>query len=66
MIAIRAADDCGSLQVAVIFDLVQPLIAVGRGVGQLRELRRDPFRHRGRIGAPPARYGARHLGIHRR
>ena len=52
--------------IAVIFDFVQPLIAVGRGLDQLRELRRDPFRHRGRISAPPARYGARHLGIHRR
>src|ERR1700750_2103549 len=30
--------------VAVEFDFVQPGVAVRRGVDQLRELRRDPFR----------------------
>jgi hypothetical protein len=38
---------------------VQPLVAVRRGVDQLRELRRDPRRQRRRIGLP-ARYAARH------
>jgi hypothetical protein len=47
---------------AVIFDFVQPLVAVRRGVDELGVLRRDPFRHGGRIGPPPARYGARHDG----
>ena len=48
--------------VAVELDFMQPLIAFRRRVDQLRELRRDPFRQRGRLGAPPARYGARHDG----
>ena len=34
--------------VAVIFDFMEPLIAVRRGVDQLGELRRDPFGQRGR------------------
>jgi hypothetical protein len=34
--------------VAVIFDFVQPLVAIRRGVDQLRELRRDPLRQSGR------------------
>jgi hypothetical protein len=38
--------------VAVIFDFVEPLIAVRRRVDQLRELRQDPFRQSGRVGAP--------------
>jgi hypothetical protein len=45
--------------VALIFDFVQPLVASQRGVDQLRELRRDPFRQRRRVGAP-ARYAGRH------
>lgn len=35
---------------------------IRRRVDQLRKLRRDPLRQRGRLGAPPARYGARHDG----
>ena len=45
--------------VAVVFDFVEPLVAIRRRVDQLRELRRDPLRERGRIGAPPPRYGER-------
>jgi len=51
--------------VAVEFDLVQPGVAVRRRVDQLRELRRDPFRQRDRIGARPV-YRARHDGGIRR
>jgi hypothetical protein len=47
--------------VAVELDFVQPLAAFRRRVDQLCELRRDPFRQRGRVGAPP-RYGAGHGG----
>ena len=43
---------------AVIFDFMQPLVAVRRRVDQLRELRRNPFRQYD--GASLARYGARH------
>jgi len=45
--------------VAVVFDFVEPLIAIRRGVDQLRELRHDPRRRRRRVGAP-ARYAGRH------
>jgi len=34
--------------VAVIFDFMQPLVAVGRRVDQLGQLRRNPRRHTGR------------------
>jgi hypothetical protein len=43
--------------VAIIFDFVQPLVASGCHVDQLRKLRRDPFGQRGRTGALP-RYRA--------
>src|SRR5215472_16079390 len=56
----RAAVEPGHHTVAVIFDFVQPAVAVRRRVDQLRELRRDPWRERGRIGASPPRYGAGH------
>ena len=49
--------------VAVELDFVQPVVAFRRRIDQLGQLRRDPFQHRGRIGAPPARYGARHDGM---
>jgi hypothetical protein len=48
--------------VAVVFDFVEPLVAVRRGVDQLRELRRNPVRQRGNVRALPARYVARHDG----
>src|SRR5205823_5863161 len=48
--------------VAVEFDFVQPLVALRRRIDQLRELRRDPLRQGGRLGAPPPRYDARHGG----
>jgi hypothetical protein len=40
--------------VAVIFDFVEPLVAVRRRIDQLRELRQDPLRQSGRAGAPCA------------
>ena len=42
--------------VAVEFDFVEPLVAFGRGVDQLGELRPDPLRQSSRPGARPARY----------
>lgn len=57
----RAAVESRMHAVAVIFDFVQPLIAVRRSLDELRELRRDPLRQRGRIGALP-RYCPRHTG----
>jgi hypothetical protein len=39
--------------VAVVFDFMKPLITVRCRVDQLRELRRDPLRQRGRIDALP-------------
>jgi len=50
--------------VAVELDFVEPLIAVRRRLDQLRQLRRDPFRQRGRIGAVP-RYCTRHGAVTR-
>jgi hypothetical protein len=47
--------------VAVIFDFVEPLIAIWRHVDQLGELRQDPLRQRGRI-VMSACYGSRHAG----
>jgi hypothetical protein len=61
----RTAIEPGHHAVAVIFDFVQPLVALWRRFDQLRELRRDPFGQRSRIVAPLARYGARHGGIER-
>jgi hypothetical protein len=46
--------------VAVIFDFVQPAVAVRRRVDQLRELRRDPLRQTGRRRG--TRYHPRHAG----
>jgi hypothetical protein len=47
--------------VAVGFDFVEPLVAFGRRVDELRALRRNPLRQRGRICALP-RYRARRYG----
>jgi hypothetical protein len=55
----RAAVEPRMHAVAVIFDFMQPLIAVRRSLDQLRQLRCNPLRQRGRIGAPP-RGRARH------
>ena len=52
--------------VAVVFDFVEPLVAVRRSVDQLRKLRPDPLRKRGRIVAPLAHYRLRHEGSIRR
>jgi hypothetical protein len=41
--------------IAVEFDFVEPLVAFGRGVDQLGELRLDPLRQSSRTGARPAR-----------
>src|SRR5262249_16837427 len=46
--------------VAVVFEFMQAAVAVRRRVDQLRQLRRDPLRQRGRVGAFLTRYGARH------
>ena len=56
-----AAVEPGMHAEAVVFDLMQPLVAVRRFFDELRELRRNPFRQYD--GASPARYGARHGGI---
>ena len=48
--------------IAVVFDFVEPLVAFGRRVDQLRQLRRDPLWQRRRFAPLPARYGARHDG----
>jgi hypothetical protein len=56
----RAAVEPRMHAVAVVFDFVEPLVAVRRRVDQLGQLRPDPFRQRGLIAAWPARYGARH------
>ena len=50
----RAAVEPRMHAVAVEFDFMQPVVAFRRRVDQLSELRRDPFRQRGR-GAAPAR-----------
>ena len=44
--------------VAVVLDLVQPLVAVGRGVAQRRQRKRDGSRHARTSGAVPVRAGA--------
>jgi len=36
--------------VVVVFDLVQPIGALGRFLGEARELRLDPFRRMSRLG----------------
>jgi hypothetical protein len=48
--------------VAVELDFVQPLIAVRRRVDEPRELRPDPLRQTGLLGARPVRYRPRHAG----
>jgi hypothetical protein len=45
--------------VAVEFDFVEPLIAVRRRVDKLGQLRPDPLRQNGRVGARTARYRPR-------
>jgi hypothetical protein len=47
---------------AVIFDFVQPLVAVGRLFDELRQLRPYPLRQSGSTAARPARYRSRHAG----
>jgi hypothetical protein len=47
--------------IAVIFDFVEPLIAFGCGVDQLRELRQDPVRQGDRVAAA-AGYRPRYAG----
>ena len=48
--------------VAVEFDFVEPLIAFRCRVDELGELRPDPLRQSGLLGARPARYRPRHAG----
>jgi hypothetical protein len=50
----RTAIDPRMHAVAVIFDFVEPLIAVRRRIDQLGQLRRDPLRQRGRVGVSTA------------
>ena len=60
-----AAVEPGMHAVAVIFDFVQPLATVRSSLHQPRQLRCDPLRQRGRIGALPrdrARHGGRLSG----
>jgi hypothetical protein len=58
-----AAVEARMYPVAIIFDFVEPLVAVRRRLDQLRQLRRDEFRQTGRAGAREERYGTRHVGI---
>jgi hypothetical protein len=41
--------------VTVVFDFMQPAVAVRRRVDQLRQLRPYPSRQDGRLAGPPAR-----------
>ena len=48
--------------VAVVFDFMQPLVAVRRRVDQLGELRPDPLRQRGTIS--PGLYSCAMVTLH--
>ena len=58
----RAAVEARVHAIAVVFDFVEPLVAFGRRVDQVRQLRPNPFRQCSRVGAPAARYAVRHGG----